>query len=151
MDRAMPVNPQTGRFHDPDATDDARTYSMFMHIVSALAVIDLSGILVFIATLIMWRVKCNDSEFIDDHGREVVNFQISLIILAISGVILGTILTVVLSIVTLGVFAAIAPLLFIAGAVGLWVLRLLGTIRGAIAAQKGEIYRYPMCVRVLNG
>ena len=96
-------------------------------------------------------MKKNDSDFIDDHGREVVNFQISIVILAISGVILGVILTVVLSIVTLGVFAAIAPALFIAGGIGLWALRVVGTIRGAIAANRGEIYRYPMCIRVLQG
>ncbi|GAB4548045.1 MAG: DUF4870 domain-containing protein [Phycisphaerales bacterium] len=134
-----------GRYRDPDATEDAKTYSMFMHIVSALFVIDISGVLLLIATLVMWLLRRKGSSFIDDHGREVVNFQISLYILAIAGVIA----LVVFSVVTLGVGAVIAAPLGIAGVVFLWILRLIGTIRGAIAAYKGEIYRYPMSIRVI--
>lgn len=149
MQAAMPDT--SWRYEDPTADNGSRTYAMFMHIVSALSVIDVSGVVLLIATFIMWRVKRKDSPFIDDHGREVVNFQISLYILFLAGLIGLAILTVVLSVVTMGLYAAIGWLPFVLGAAFLWVLRLVGTVRGAIAANKGEIYRYPMCVRVIPG
>ena len=142
MDAGQMHNP---RYQDSEATEGSRTYAMFMHIVSALVVIDISGVLVFIASLIMWLVKRGDSDFIDDHGREAVNFQISMLLFVILGVIAG----VVFSIVTFGVGVPIVVLLGAAGALFLIVLRLVGTIRGAIAASKGELYRYPMCIRCI--
>ncbi|MEM1424121.1 MAG: DUF4870 domain-containing protein, partial [Planctomycetota bacterium] len=95
------------RYHDPEATDGARTYATSIHIVSMLTVVDVSGVLVFIASLVMWLIKRGESGFIDDHGREAINFQISMILLVVLGVIAG----VAFSIVTLGIGAPLVLLL----------------------------------------
>ena len=91
-----------------------------------------------IGTLIMWRVKKDNSVFLDDHGREATNFQLSLILYVMIGVAFGF--------VTLGVgFILSGPALL-----ALIVLKLVGSIRGAMAANRGEYYRYPMCIRFIK-
>lgn len=137
------------RVVDEGATTDQRTYAMVTHLVSVLGALDGLGIISFVATLIMWLVKRAESPFIDDHGREAVNFQISLLILAIGGAIVLGIITGILTVLTIGVYAMIAWLPFLLGYVGLVVLRIVGCVRGAIAAHRGQIYRYPMCVRLI--
>lgn len=130
--RTPPVNEQ-GRAFDPDATSDERTFALLMHL-SLLGHIVLSG-LAIIAPIIMWNIKKNDSPFLDDHGREALNFQITLIIY--------TILIVPAGILTCGLGFIVFP-------IGLYVLALIGMIKAATAANRGEFYRYPMTIRFIN-
>ncbi len=127
--RQPPVN-ERGRAYDPDATDDERTYAMFMHL-TLLGHIVLT-LIAIIAPIIMWNIKKDESPFLDDHGREAVNFQISLIIYFI--------LTLPIGIITCGIGFIIFPIL-------LYVLGLIGMIQAAAAANRGEFYRYPMTMR----
>ena len=101
------MTPTYEKYRDPEATSDTRTYSMFMHIESALILVDPTVVLHFVATLVMWLSRGKDSPFIDDHGREAVNFQISCFILTVG----GTVALVVLAIVSLCVLATVAALL----------------------------------------
>lgn len=103
-----------------------RVYALFNHLVFVLAPIPL------VPQLIMWLIKKDESEFLDDHGKEAVNFQI-----------------------TLFIFAAVSGLLVIVG-IGLVFLMLLPwygiicTIFAAVAAGKGEYFRYPMTIRFIT-
>jgi len=128
-------NPATGRYFDQHALENERTYALFNHLIGLLSLADLS-ILGLIGSVVMWRIKAKESPFLDDHGREAVNFQISLLLYAFVG-------SVLIGIITLG-FGIPLVLLFLLG------LRLYGCIRGAIAANRGEFYRYPMCIRFLS-
>ena len=132
--RTPPVN-ERGRAYDPDATNDERTYALFMHL-SLLAHIVLTLFAILIP-IIMWQVKKDESPFIDDHGREAVNFQISLIIWSI----IFTVVSIPLGFLTCGVGFAIALVPYIIG--------LIGMIQSAQAANHGEFYRYPMTFRLI--
>ncbi len=130
---------------DDMATEAERTYSTFQHLVGLTSMVDGMGFLGLIGSIIMWRIKANESPFYDDHGRETVNFQISLLIyLFAGGIILG-----LFTLITFGVGIIIAAPLAVIGGIFLIVIRLVGCIRGAIAANRGEYYRYPMCMRFL--
>ncbi len=131
---AMPMNATNTRWVDDTAVESQRTYALFTHLAGLLSLLDLTlgGP---IATLILWRVKASESEFLDDHGREAMNFQISLLLYSLAAIPIG--------IITLGI--GVPVVLFT-----VWVLRLVGCIRGAIAANRGEYYRYPMCVRFIK-
>ena len=131
--REPPVN-ERGRAFDPDATDDERTYAMFMHLALLLNITGVGGILAFIAVLIMWQTKKDESPFLDDHGLEAVNFQISLFIW---GFILG-----LSAIFTCGISLAFLFAIPILGAVGM--------IFAAIAAKNGEFFRYPATIRLVH-
>ncbi len=129
---APPVN-ERGRAYDPDATDDERTYALLMHL-SLLAHMVLT-IIAFGIPLIMWLVKKEESPFLDDHGREAVNFQISLLIWSI----IFTVVAIPLSVITCGVGVVVA---FVPT-----VVAIVGMIQASIAANRGEFYRYPMTFR----
>lgn len=131
--REPPVN-ERGRAFDPDATESERTYAMFMHLALLLNLTGAGGIIAFIVVIIMWQTKKDESPFLDDHGNEAVNFQISLFVW---GLILGfgAILTCGISLV----FLIAIPIL---GAVGM--------IFAAIAAKNGEFYRYPATMRFIH-
>ena len=53
-----------------------RTYAVFNHLVFLLVPIPV------LPALVMWLIRKDDSPFLDDHGREAVNFQISLALIA---------------------------------------------------------------------
>lgn len=139
--------PPTERLSDPSADSSLRTYALFNHLAGIVSVfsggIPLGGL---IATLILWRIKCKESAFLDDHGREAVNFQISQLLFIVGGIVAAT----VFSLVTLGFGAVIVAPLAILGSIALMILNIIGCVRGAVAANKGEYYRYPMCWRVIS-
>jgi uncharacterized Tic20 family protein len=130
--REPPVN-ERGRAYDPDVSADERSYALFMHL-SLLAHTVLSLIAIVIP-VIMWQMKKEESPFLDDHGREAVNFQISLIIWSVG----FGLLAVPLGLLTcgLGFIVAFVP----------YVLGIVGMIQAASAANRGEFYRYPMTMR----
>ena len=133
QDREPPVNAQ-GKAFDPDAASDERTFAMFMHLTLLLNLTGVGGPVSFIVVLIMWLTKKDESPFLDDHGREAINFQISLFIWAL---ILGF-----GAIVTCGISAIFLIAIPIVGA--------LGMVFAAIAANRGEFYRYPMTFRFVH-
>ena len=133
--RPPPINSQ-GRAFDPDATNDERTYALFMHL-SLLGHLVLTVIMILVP-IILWTTKKAESPFLDDHGREAINFQISLLIYSV----LFAILAIPIGFITCGVGFAIALFPYVLG--------LVGMIQASIAANRGEFYRYPMTIRFLN-
>jgi hypothetical protein len=85
-----------------------------------------------VTALAMWLTKREKSHFIDDHGKEALNFQITLIIYALVCFLLT--------------FVCIGLLLFIP----LVVFAVLTAIIAAVKASKGSFYRYPMCIRFIG-
>jgi uncharacterized Tic20 family protein len=130
MDAAMHMN-EKQRWVDDGATPDERMWATWIHL-SLLAHTFLSGFAI-ILTIVLWMMKKDESPFIADHGREAVNFQISLAIY--------TVIATVFAIVLIGI-----PFLFL-----IPVLGLVGLIMGAVAANRGELFRYPMTIRFLTG
>ncbi len=130
----------SGRLRAVGLPDDQRYYASWCHwgpLIAAVSVIASSGITFVIPPLValaMWQIRNKDSEFIDDHGREALNFQISLVLLAL--------ILVPITIFTCGVGAALY--------IGLPILAILGGILGGMAANRGEVFRYPICIRVIK-
>ena len=102
------------------ATSDQRTYALFMHLGSLFV-----G---FLVPLIMWLIKKEESPFIDDHGKQLMNWNISLIIYFVG--------SIMLILVVIGIF--LLPILII--------LHIIFSIMGAVAANRGDQYRYPMAI-----
>ena len=82
--------------------------------------------------LIVWLLKRNESPEIDAHGKESLNFQLSMLIY---NVIAG-----ILVIVLIGI-----PLLIL-----LYVLNIVFVIVASIQAGDGKLYRYPMAIRFIK-
>ncbi|MBC8126379.1 MAG: DUF4870 domain-containing protein [Gloeobacteraceae cyanobacterium ES-bin-144] len=92
----------------------------------------------FLGPLVLWLVKKDSSAFVAHHGREALNFQITLLLVMLG---LGAV-TVVLMMVVIGFL--LLPLLFV-----LPILALVAEILAAVSAQKGEWHRYPCCLRLV--
>src|SRR5262245_35845664 len=120
-----------GRLVDPQAQEWERMYSTFTH----LSLLTVHLLVPVIPALIMWLLKREKSPFVDDHGREAVNFQISLCLYAV-------IIIPIVGLLTCGAgWFLYLPL---------YLLGLVGMIMGAIAANKGEYFRYPATIRFLH-
>src|SRR5438045_5791307 len=125
---AMPyATPSTGYPNDyagPPATPDDKTMAMLAHLL---------GILIgFVGPLIIWLIKKDQSPFVDDQGKESLNFQIMLII----GYVIGSISTMV----------CIGFLLLPA----VWVFGIVFSIIAALKAKDGIAYRYPVNLRLIK-
>lgn len=128
------------RLVDHDATESERQYAMWMHLSLLGAIV--VPLVILIVPLVMWLTRKDDSPYIDDHGREAVNFQISLAIYAVVLPILAVPIGLLLC--GVGVVATVPAAAFLP-----YVLGAIGMIGAAKAASRGEFYRYPMSVRFL--
>jgi len=127
---------------DSLAGEEERGFARLQHLAGLLNLCS-SGIpfLGVIVTLIMWQVKKTASPFLDDHGRDAMNFQITLLIYTV----VGSVFIAMLGLLPLIERAEVFKL----GAAFLIVLQLVGNIRGAMAGYRGEYYRYPMTFRLI--
>ena len=82
--------------------------------------------------LIVWLAKRGDSPEIDAHGKESVNFQISMLIY---NLIAGVLCLVLIGFVILGI---------------LHILNLVLVIVASIQASEGKLYRYPITIRLIK-
>ncbi len=85
-----------------------------------------------IAPLVIWMVKKDESDYVAYHGKESLNFQISITIYLIISVILALLL---IGFILVGV---------------LWVFNLVMVIIAGIKANDGEWYRYPLTIRFIK-
>ncbi len=110
-------------------SETERTYATFQHLIGVVGLLG-GGLPVLgcIGAVTLWRIKARQSEFLDDHGREAVNFQLSLILYGL-----------VMTLPSMGFVW-----FFIAA------LSVYGCVRGAMAANRGDYYRYPACLRLIS-
>ena len=83
--------------------------------------------------MIVWMIKRNESTFLDNQGKEAVNFQLTLLVASFIFILLSGITKI---------FFIIAAVLFFAG-----------IILAAVAAfnvYQGKEYRYPFAVRLIK-
>jgi uncharacterized protein len=84
-----------------------------------------------IIPLVVWLVKRHESPDIDAVGREVVNFNLSMVLYFFAAFLLS--------------FVLVGFLLMFA----LWVFGIVVTIIAAVRAHDGWRYRYPLTIRFL--
>ncbi|PHN22987.1 DUF4870 domain-containing protein [Pseudomonas sp. ICMP 561] len=114
----------------PAPSSEARQWAMFCHFAAFLGMIFPFGNL--LGPLILWQLKKDSDPFIDAHGKEALNFQIT--------VSLAIVACFFLMLLVIG-FALI-------GLVGVGALVL--TIIAGIKANEGVAYRYPFTWRLIK-
>ena len=134
MNVAMPIA-QPNQYHaqlpkqrlrDDGLAEQDRKYALAIHLTALLGVFIHLALLV---PLVLWLVRKQESAFVDDHGRELMNVFLT-----------GLILIPVCAVTIIGI-----PL-----AIGWAITTFIGFIRGAVAASRGEYFRYPMTMRFLS-
>ena len=113
---------------NPDSGE--RNWAVLCHLSSLLAMITLgAGI---IAPTVLWLIKKDESEFINEQGKEALNFSIT--------VLLAWIACIPLTFIIVG-FAMMGIVL---------VTWFIFAIIAALAASRGENYRYPFSLRLIS-
>jgi uncharacterized Tic20 family protein len=82
--------------------------------------------------LIIWLLKRGEAAELDAHGKEAVNFQLSMLLY---NVIAAVFCLILIGFVALGI---------------LWILNTILVIVAAIQASDGKFYRYPMTIRFIQ-
>jgi uncharacterized Tic20 family protein len=109
---------------------EARTWAMLCHLGALAGYIIPFGHI--IAPLVIWLIKKDESPFVDDQGKESLNFQISITIYALAATLLTAIIV--------GFILLPAVVIF----------DLVMIIVAAVKANDGERYRYPLCIRFIK-
>jgi len=103
---------------------DDRNMAMLCHLLAIF-----TG---FLGPLIIWLIKKDDSPFVDDQGKEALNFQLTVLIaMVVSGF---------LTIICIGAVMLVA----------VWIVDIIFCILASIKASRGEAYRYPMSIRFIK-
>jgi len=138
-----------------------KSSSMLIHL-SALAkyIFPFGSILL---PLILWQTTKKDSEYIDHHGKEALNFNLSFFVYNIVAVfvLLGSVFGTIFSAASIEQtenFEDIAGILFSTGGfiTAIVVLSIIGIVKlilmiiAAIKANEGNLYRYPMIIRFIK-
>ncbi|TYB77103.1 DUF4870 domain-containing protein [Bizionia myxarmorum] len=121
----------------------------------------------FIGPILLWIMNKDKSEFVDQHGKQAINFQISILLYAI---IIGmiTIPFFIFNLISgfdflnINAFDNIqinitkpSPLLYITGGLGFlavvgFILELIFIVKAALSARDGHEYNYPLTIKFLK-
>lgn len=116
-------------FNLPKSAEE-RKWAMLVHFSA------LSGLVIpfgnLLGPLVVWLLKKDQSVFVDDQGKEALNFQLSMLIYSL---ISGLLVIVGIGIVLLGI-------------IGILVLVL--SVMAGIKANEGVYYRYPLTYRLIQ-
>ena len=128
MDAPPPLPPQP--LLPPGPVDNYRTFAMFCHLSAFAAFfVPLGNIW---GPLVFWLVKKDESPEVDAHGKESLNFQLS--------ITLYTFAFVIMSLLLIGIPFLIATAIY-------WFV---AVIIGSVRANGGELFRYPLTIRFIN-
>ncbi|MBN1693908.1 DUF4870 domain-containing protein [candidate division WOR-3 bacterium] len=110
---------------------DANTWAMLCHLtaLSLYVGVPFGHIIV---PLIIWLIKKDEFAFVDEQGKESLNFQISI---TIYGIVAGLLCLIAIGVILLPVIA---------------VAHIVLTIMAAVKANQGEGYHYPFTLRFIK-
>lgn len=124
------MNDQTETAAGTPPDKDARTWGMLCHLMA------LSGYIIplgnLLGPIIIWAIKKDDAPFINDQGKEAINFQITVTIMAV--------IAIILSLIAIGFLLLAALMLY----------NVVMVVVAAIKSYDGESYRYPFTIRLLK-
>ena len=126
-------SPQTTTSSDPSV----RTWCMLAHLSAFAGLIVPMGNV--IGPLIVWLLKRDQSAEIDEHGKESVNFQISM-----------TIYIAGLSVIAFILMFILIGFLLIPVIVIMFIVDAVFVIIASIKANDGQMYRYPLTIRLVK-
>ena len=108
---------------------DERSWGMYCHLAALAGIIPFLGI---IATVVVWQMKKDVYPFVADQGKESLNFQITVLIVAIAASFLH--------------FTGLGFL--VSEAIG--IIALVFIIMGIMQSNQGTAYRYPINFRLIK-
>lgn len=132
---------------------EEKTWGALVHLGGLIGMAILSYVGNIVGALVMWLIKRNESSFIDNQGKEALNFQITL---SFINVAIGLLISI-----RHGVWAFRRIWsddwdfdFFTMSSVSLygivWLLNIIFSIIAAVKASNGIPYRYPLSWRIVK-
>ena len=115
----------------PIVTEQEKTWATIVHIAGFFGYI-MPALGAVLGPLLVWLLKKEGMPFVEEQGREAINFNITCL--------LASLVCLPLCMVVIGY-----PLLLIVG--GYW---LIFTIIAAIKVNRGEAYKHPFVLRLIR-
>lgn len=145
-----------------EVTNEEKTWGMLVHL-SALIQLVFHFFGLILGPLIIWLIKKDTMPFVKDQGREALNFNMSValygVILAIGAGIMPFSLPgfaffhlsqMDFSGTWPGIFSSMYTLFLSVIFFALLLFWIINTIRGAMTANKGIKFRYPLTIHFLS-
>ncbi|MCL2116796.1 MAG: DUF4870 domain-containing protein [Planctomycetaceae bacterium] len=101
------------------------TYCMLMHLSTLLSG---SGFGIAVP-IVLWAVNKDQSQVIDQHGKNVLNFIISMLIYAFASIPLTFVGIGIVTLIAIAIVAIVFPII------------------AAVKANDGKYWPYPLCIR----
>jgi len=109
---------------------DEKNFTVLMHVAQfAGYLVPLGG---FVLPLVMWLTNKDKNSNIDEHGKNIINWIISMTIYSI---VAGVLCIIVIGFVLIGILALIA---------------IIFPIIGAVKASENEIWEYPLAIKFIS-
>ena len=129
-DEKAASEPVSSEPEGPSRTE--RQWAMGCHLIALCGIVVPVPAANLLGPLILWLVKREDGAFIDDEGKESLNFQISLFLYAL--------VCLILTVIGIGLLLLLPLLLF----------GLVCVILASIKSSEGVAFRYPACIRLIK-
>ena len=111
---------------DPrDVPSDARGWSVAAHLLPLVGVYILGA-------LFIWLIKRDEDPFVEFNSREALNFQLSMLIYGLVSALLVIVLIGIVLLLAVGIFSFVMAIV------------------AAVKAANGELYRYPLTMRMVK-
>ncbi|HEY2475474.1 MAG TPA: DUF4870 domain-containing protein [Candidatus Cybelea sp.] len=135
-----------------------RNWAMAAHLSALVAVAGLPfGHIV--GPLIVYLIKAHESAFVAEHARASLNYQITVSIVGLVGILVAV--GAMFGLIATGATVRTQEAGYAAGLVALWVIfgivvalvflcSLIFIIAGTVAASSGRPYTYPFAIRFLR-
>lgn len=111
-------------------TKEEKNLAVVMHlsILSGL-IIPLLGLII---PIIIWILKKSESSYIDEQGKEIINFIINILIAGLFIVILSFVIIGLVLLIPYALYVIVAPII------------------AAVKCSEGNCYKYPFIFRFIN-
>lgn len=109
---------------------DLKAYLTLMHL-SQLAGMVVPG-LGLVLPIIMWVTNKEESAEVNEHGKAILNWMIT--------VVIGVVISMILSLIAIGII----------GLIVIGIVNMIFIIIAAIKANQGELWHYPMSFKFIK-
>jgi len=117
---------------------DARMWAMLINVAAVAGAVLTGGTLGIVAILVVWLIFRERSALIDFHGKQQVNFAITMLLFGIA-VFVGVLITF-----------GIGAIVLIPAIAAYGIYAFVVSIIAAVAANRGEYYRIPLMIRFIK-
>ncbi len=125
MNYNMQYQPQTGL-----QTTEQKQTGLFLHLSQLLNfIIPFGGV---VAPIVIWQIKKEEMPALDAHGKMIANWLISCLIYGAVSLVLSLVLIGILGLIALGIMGVAFPII------------------GAVKANNGELWEYPLTIKFLK-